>query len=69
MSAVHPSPAVRDRVRHLVGTVRWAPAPVWGESAGEHRRFALYLAGSMLAWALAGLASAALIGAVLDLVL
>ncbi|GEK19657.1 chemotaxis protein CheW [Cellulomonas xylanilytica] len=52
----------RERARHLVETVRWAPAPVWGLSAGEHTRFAVYLAGSMLAWVAAGLVVAALIG-------
>lgn len=66
MSAVHPSPV--PRLRHLVETVRWAPAPVWGESAGEHARFSLYLAGSMLAWAVAGLVMAALLGTALGLV-
>ncbi|WP_456788620.1 chemotaxis protein CheW [Cellulomonas sp. P5_C5] len=68
MSAIHPSPSPRDRVRRLVDTVRWAPAPVWGESAGEHTRFSVYLAGSMLAWAVAGLVMAALIGTALGLV-
>ena len=68
MSAVHPSPTSRDRVRRLVETVRWAPAPVWGESTGEHTRFSVYIAGSMLAWAVAGLVMAALIGAALSLV-
>ena len=68
MSAVHPSPVPRDRVRRLVETVRWAPAPVWGESGGEHTRFAVYVAGSMLAWAVAGLVMAALIGTALGLV-
>ena len=61
-------PLSRDRVRRLVDTVRWAPAPVWGESGGEHTRFSVYLAGSMLAWAVAGLAMAALIGTALGLV-
>ena len=38
MSAVHPSPTTpRDRVRRLVDTVRWAPAPVWGESSVSTR--------------------------------
>ena len=64
MSAVLPSPTSRDRVRHLVDTVRWAPAPVWGESTGEHTRFSVYLAGSMLAWAVAGLVVAVLLGLV-----
>lgn len=68
MSAVHPSPPARDRVRRLVDTVRWAPAPVWGESTGEHTRYSAYLAGSMLAWAVAGLVMAALIGSALSLV-
>ena len=68
MSAVHPSPTPRDRVRRLVQTVRWAPAPIWGESTGEHARFSVYVAGSMLAWAAAGLVMAALIGTGLDLV-
>ncbi|GEL96895.1 chemotaxis protein CheW [Cellulomonas terrae] len=68
MSTVHPSTTSRDRVRRLVETVRWAPAPVWGESSGEHTRFSVYLAGSMLAWAVAGLVMAALIGSVLSLV-
>ena len=64
MSAVHPSPTRSDRVKRLVETVRWAPAPVWGESTGEHTRFSVYLAGSMIAWAVAGLVVAALIGLV-----
>ncbi|WP_235521152.1 chemotaxis protein CheW [Cellulomonas sp. Leaf395] len=68
MAAIHPSPASRDRIRHLAGTIKWAPAPVWGESAGEHKRFVAYLAGSMLAWAVAGLVLAALIGTALGLV-
>ena len=44
------------------------PHPVWGESTGEHTRFSVYLAGSMLAWAVAGLVMAALIGSALGLV-
>ncbi|KQY24875.1 hypothetical protein ASD16_05180 [Cellulomonas sp. Root485] len=68
MSAVHPSPTPSDRVKRLVETVRWAPAPVWGESTGEHTRYSVYLAGSMLAWAVAGLVMAALIGTALSLV-
>jgi hypothetical protein len=68
MSAAHPSPASRQSLRRLVDTVRWAPAPVWGESGGEHTRFTAYLAGSMLAWAVGGLAMAALIGTALRLV-
>ena len=68
MSAVHPSPTPRDRVRRLVETVRWAPAPIWGESTGERTRYSVYLAGSMLAWAVAGLVMAALIGTALSLV-
>ena len=68
MSTAHPSPTTpRDRVRRLVDTVRWAPAPIWGESGNEHTRFTVYLAGSMLAWAVAGLAMAALIGTALGL--
>ena len=68
MAALHPSPVPRDRVRHLVDTVRWAPAPVWGKTAAEHTRYSVYLAGSMLAWAVAGLVMAALVGTVLGLV-
>ena len=68
MSAVHPSLTPRERVRRLVETVRWAPAPIWGESTGEHTRFSVYVAGSMLAWAVAGLVMAALIGSALSLV-
>jgi hypothetical protein len=68
MSAVHPSPTPRERVRRLVETVRWAPAPIWGESSAEHTRFSVYVAGSMLAWAVAGLVMAALIGSALSLV-
>jgi hypothetical protein len=68
MSAVYPSPTPRERVRRLVDTVRWAPAPVWGGSTGEHTRFSVYVAGSMLAWAVAGLVMAALIGTGLGLV-
>jgi hypothetical protein len=68
MSAVHPSPAPRDRVRRLIETVRWAPAPVWGESSGERTRFSVYMAGSMLAWVVAGMVMAALMGSALSLV-
>ena len=68
MTAIHPTPVPRERGRRFLETVRWAPAPTWGESGGEHGRFTLYVAGSMLAWAVAGLVMAALVGAALSLV-
>jgi hypothetical protein len=62
MSAMQPSDTFDDRVRSLGRTIRWAPAPTWGETSGEHVRFAGYLVGSMVAWTLAGLAIAGLLG-------
>lgn len=41
---------LRTRVRHLVHTVRWAPAPYFEGSTRDRVRYVGYLAGSVLAW-------------------
>lgn len=41
---------LRTRVRHLVHTVRWAPAPYFEGSPRHRLRYVGYLAGSVLAW-------------------
>ena len=66
--SVRPSSSPLERVRTLTETVRWAPAPRWGVSARERRRFAAYLSGSIVGWTLLGLAVAALTGQALGLV-
>jgi hypothetical protein len=60
-ATVRPSPSTRDLVRQLGRTIRWAPAPLWGRTAGERGRYVAYLGGSILGWTLAGLAMAALL--------
>lgn len=72
MSAATASPTLSPislsrRVADLSETVRWAPAPRWGRSAGEHGRFAAYLGGSMIAWTLIGVGASALFGQLLSL--
>ena len=69
MTTITPTPSIdlSARAADLLETVRWAPAPRWGRSVGEHGRYVAYLAGSMLAWTLVGVGSAALLGAFLNL--
>jgi hypothetical protein len=64
-SDLHPSLSLDQRVRQLGATIRWAPAPLWGTTTGEHLRYGGYLAGSILGWTALGLAMAAIIGAAL----
>ncbi len=62
-------PAARpssDRVRRVVETVRWAPAPRFAGSAADKTRFVVYVAGSMVGWTAAGLGIAALLGAIVS---
>jgi len=51
------------RVRKLVETVRWAPAPRFEGSLGRRLAFVGYVAGSMVAWVLVGVGLSALLGA------
>ena len=70
MSAVTHTPSSMQpsrRVADLIETVRWAPAPRWGRGTAEHGRYVVYLVGSMLAWIVVGLGSAALFGQLLNL--
>ena len=60
-----PAPSLSTRVSRVLETVRWAPAPRWGTSAGEHVAYSVYLVGSMLAWIIVGLGVSAALGAVL----
>jgi hypothetical protein len=64
---VHPTATLDQRLRQLGTTIRWAPAPLWGTSTSEHARYAVYLAGSIVGWTLAGLAMAAIVGRALGL--
>ena len=70
MSTVTLTPATRtdvlDRVQHVVHQVRWAPAPTW--EPGMQLRLVGYVAGSMVAWTLAGLACSALLARLVSLV-
>ncbi|MBT0993688.1 chemotaxis protein CheW [Cellulomonas sp. DKR-3] len=58
-----PSLPLPARLRSLVETVRWAPAPRFEGTPTRRWLFVAYLAGSMLAWTLAGVAIAAALGA------
>lgn len=64
---VHATATLDQRLRQLGTTIRWAPAPLWGTSTSEHARYAVYLAGSIVGWTLAGLAMAAIVGRALGL--
>jgi hypothetical protein len=68
MSAVTSTarPTSRPTVRTVLAHVHDDPAPLW--APGSRGRFAGYLAGSMAAWTVLGVAVTALLGAVLDLV-
>ncbi len=60
-------PAARpssDRVRRVVETFRWAPAPRFAGTAADRVRFVGYLVGSMVGWTAAGVGVAALLGAI-----
>jgi len=69
MSTVTLAPATRtdvlDRVQHVVQQVRYAPAPTW--EPGRRLRLVGYVAGSMIAWTLAGLACSALLARLVSL--
>lgn len=62
-----PTAPLTTRLSEVADTVRWAPAPRWGSSAAEHGKYVGYLGGSMLAWTLIGVLSAAAFGWVLSL--
>jgi len=70
MSTVTIAPAsthdVVEHVQHVFHQIRYAPAPTW--EPGMRLRVVGYVAGSMLAWTLAGLACSALLAGVLGLV-
>ncbi|MDC7120493.1 chemotaxis protein CheW [Cellulomonas fimi] len=66
VTARHDEP-IGQRVRALVDTVRWAPAPRFEGTAAHRWRFVAYLGGSMLAWTVVGLAVTAGLGRVLGL--
>jgi hypothetical protein len=68
MSAVTSTarPTSRPTVRTVLAHVHDDPAPLW--TPGSRGRFAGYLAGSMAAWTVLGVAVTALLGALLDLV-
>lgn len=67
MSAVSTAarPTTRETLRSVLDHVHDDPAPVW--APGTRGRFAGYLAGSMAAWTVLGVAASALLGALLDL--
>ncbi len=69
MSTATFAPAARtdvlERMQHVVHQVRWAPAPTW--ETGRRLRFVGYVAGSMVAWTLAGLACSALLARLVSL--
>lgn len=67
VTARHDEP-VGQRVRALVDTVRWAPAPRFEGSVADRWRFVAYLGGSMVAWTVAGLGVTAAIGRLAGLV-
>ena len=70
-TATHQPPHPSDtldlwvRAQDLTETIRWAPAPRWGATAGSHVRYVSYLAGSILGWIVIGLGIAATLSAVL----
>jgi hypothetical protein len=70
MSTATFAPATRtdvlEHVQHVVHQIRWAPAPTW--EPGRRLRFVGYVAGSMVAWTLAGLACSALLARLVGLV-
>ncbi|SFK12661.1 chemotaxis protein CheW [Cellulomonas sp. KH9] len=61
VTAARPLP-LRTRVRHVVDTVRWAPAPYFEGSVRQRVRYVAYLLGSVLAWTVGSLAVLAVIG-------
>jgi hypothetical protein len=54
------------RLRKLGETIRWAPAPCFEGTAARRWMFVGYMAVSMLAWTIAGLAVAAALGALVS---
>jgi hypothetical protein len=64
--AAGPRPTSRRTVRTVLAHVHDDPAPLW--EPGHRARFTGYLAGSMAAWTVLGVAATALLGALLDLV-
>jgi hypothetical protein len=70
MSTVTIAPAsthdVVERVQHVLHEIRYAPAPAW--EPGTRLKVVGYVAGSMVAWTVAGLACSALLAGVLNLV-
>ncbi|WP_087508153.1 chemotaxis protein CheW [Cellulomonas iranensis] len=52
----------RARLRHLVETVRWAPAPYFEGAARQRLGYVAYVLGSMLAWTAVSLGVLALVG-------
>ncbi len=69
MSTVTYAPATRtdvlERVQHVFHQVRYAPAPTW--EPGMRLRLVGYVAGSMIAWTLAGLACSVLLAQLVSL--
>ncbi len=62
-TAVPSSPLpLRTRLRHLVETVRWSPAPYFEGSARQRLRYVGYLLASVLAWTVGSLVVLAAIG-------
>lgn len=70
MSALAPSAGPRRpsraSIRTVLDHVHDDPAPAW--APGSRGRFVGYLAGSMAAWTVLGVAATALLGALVDLV-
>lgn len=70
MSALAPSAGPhapsRGGVRSVLDHIHDDPAPLW--APGSRGRFVGYLAGSMAAWTVLGVAATAALGALLDLV-
>lgn len=63
---VRPALPLSVRLRKLGETVRWAPAPRFEGSAARRWAFVGYVAGSMLAWTVVGVAVAAALGALVS---
>ena len=70
MSSITIAPAsthdLVERVQHVIHQIRYAPAPTW--EPGMRLKVVGYVAGSMVAWTVAGLACSALLAGVLNLV-
>ncbi len=53
---------LRTRLRHVVETMRWAPAPYFEGGLRQRLRYVGYVLGSMLAWSVLSLLVLAAVG-------